>query len=93
MGSNLSFKWGIKKKCSPFNLTVSLQYLVQGLNIKVNVFVVTDDSVAVSPSRKVNLVDGVLGAHQCRFRPNHRKSLCHASFQEMILDKEQITLS
>lgn len=43
-------------------------------------------SVAFSPSRKVNLVDGALGVHQCGFRPNHRKSLCHASFQEMILD-------
>lgn len=60
---------------------MSLQYLVQGLNIKVNAFVFTDVSAALSLSRKVNLGDGALGAHWCRFRPNCRKSLCHASFQ------------
>lgn len=87
MGNNLSLKWGIKKIFySPFNLAVSLQYLVQRLSIKVNAFVFTDVSVALSPSRKVNLVEGALGVHQCRFRPNSRKSLCHASFQEITLD-------
>lgn len=71
---------------SPFSLAVSLQNLVQGLNIIVNAFVFTDVSAALSLSRKVNPGDGALGAHQCRFRPNCRKSLCHTSFQEITHD-------
>lgn len=53
MNNNLTLKWGIKKiYYSPFNLAVSLQYLVQGLNIKVNVFVFTDVSMALSHAGK-----------------------------------------
>lgn len=89
MGNTLrkSLKWVIKKiYYSPFNLALLLQYLVQGLNIKVNGFVFTDVSATLSPSRIVNLGDGALGAQQCRFRASCRISLYHTRFQEMILD-------
>lgn len=59
---------------------------MRGLNIKVYGFVFTDVSAVLSPSRKINLGGGALGAHQRRLRLNHRKSPCHARFQERILD-------
>lgn len=59
---------------------------MQGLNIELYGFVFTDVSAALSSSRKINLGGGALRARQCRFRLNHRKSLCHARFQDRVSD-------
>lgn len=59
---------------------------MRGLNIKVYGFVFTDVSAALSPSRKINLGGGVLGAHRRRLRLNCRKSPCHARSRERISD-------